>query len=401
MKHMRATNRVAAMLTAVALTVMVSGCGSDSAASGSSSSGGSGDPIMIGSAVPLSGPLASNNSQLSMEYAAKEINDKGGVGGRQIKLVVEDSGATAATGVTAANKFVQDKVSSVVGFTTTTQNLAVSPIFQKAKLINLTGTASTANDFDETKNPYTFNFNIPDNETAKNQVDFALNDLKAKKVALILDSSAFGQTYGSLVTPLIEQGGGQVVAQESVNPDANDLSSQVTKIVAADPDVIMVALLTPPTVTLMFNEIVKQNAKSIPMIGAAATVATFGKSVPWETASGVYGTFMTDGMYDPANVPVAMKSWWDEQHSKGDVPPADTYAQMHDSVLAYASAVEATGGTDPDKISDYFKQLKDFKGWNGIPTLSGPYTCDDQHQCLHIQYMGQVKDQAIVKVRQF
>jgi len=382
-----------AIAAAAALTLAA--CGD------SASGGGSGDPVKIGVAVPLSGPTASNNVQLSAELAAKHINEAGGVNGRTIELVVEDNGATAATGLTAARKFVQADVDAVVGYSLTTQNLAVSPVFKTAKVINLTGTASTANNVEQTDNPYTFIMNIPDDETADHQVTFALQELKAKRFGLLLDSTAFGETYGKLVTPLIEAGGGSVVVSESVNPDANDLSAQVGKVVGADVDVVLVALLTPPTVTLMYNELTKQGAQELPLIAAAATVATFGKSVPWKTAEGTYATYMTDGMYDPTALSATSKVWFDDQKERGQSPPTDSYAEAYDSFLALAAAIEATGGTDPDKLVDYFKNLKDFSGWKNLKTVSGPYTCAPTHQCLHTQFMGQVQGEGIKKVVQY
>ena len=73
---------------------------------------------------------------------------------------------------------------------------------------------------------------------------------------------------------------------------------------------------------------------------------------------------MTAGMYDPAARNGDSAAWYGVV-SKGQTPPSDNAAEMYDAILAYASAVQSTGGTDPDKISEYLTNLKDFKGWNG------------------------------------
>ena len=123
--------------------------------------------------------------------------------------------------------------------------------------------------------------------------------------------------------------------------------------------------------------------------------------MPWATAQGTYGTYMTAGMYDPSARSADSKDWYDVV-SKGQTPPSDNAAEMHDALLAYAAAVQSTGGTDPDKISDYLTNLKDFKSWNGLNTVTGPYTCNPTtHQCLHAQYMGQVKGEALVEVAHY
>jgi branched-chain amino acid transport system substrate-binding protein len=383
----------------VAGALVLSACSSSS--SGGGEGGGSGDPIKIGLAVALTGVNASTTPQMSMEYAIKEINDKGGVNGRKFEFVAEDTGATAATGLAAARKFVQEKVDAVVGFSLTTQNLAVSPVFKAAKMPSFLGTASIANNFEKTGNQYNFIFNVPDDETAKHQVTYATETLGAKRIALLLDSTAFGKGYGELVTPLITAAGGQVVDTQYVNPDANDLSTQVAKNLASKPDLMMVALLGSATATLMYNELRKQAGSNQPeLMVAAAVVAQFGKGIPWATATGTYSTYMTQGIYNPPDRAPEAKGFYDAT-AGGDTPVNDADVEAHDAIIAYASAVDATGGTDPDKIVDYLKSLKDFKGWNGIDTVTGPYTCATTHQCLHAQYMGQAKGDGLVEVKHY
>ncbi len=75
-------------------------------------------PIKIGVLVPLTGEAASwgQNLLAGAELAQKEINDAGGINGREIKLITEDDQCKAATGVSAINKLISvDKVSVIVG----------------------------------------------------------------------------------------------------------------------------------------------------------------------------------------------------------------------------------------------------------------------------------------------
>jgi len=68
----------------------------------------------------------------------------------------------------------------------------------------------------------------------------------------------------------------------------------------------------------------------------------------------------------------------------------DFYADSPKEILA-----------DADKLADYLGGLKDFSGYKNIKTVSGPYTCAPTHQCLHAQFMGQVKGQALVQVQRY
>jgi ABC-type branched-subunit amino acid transport system substrate-binding protein len=134
---------------------------------------------------------------------------------------------------------------------------------------------------------------------------------------------------------------------------------------------------------------------------AAAVVGAFGQSVPWSDAQGTYGTFMTPGMYDPAGRNKADAGFFAAVQKGNSAPVNDNEAEMHDAILALAAAIQSTGGTDPDKIAAYLAKLKNFTGWNGIRTVSGPYTCAPTRECLFNQYMGQVRSNALVEVQRY
>lgn len=388
------------LAAAAAITLGVSACGG----SPSPTSSGGGKTIKIGIAAILSGAqaIAGSGQTNGMEFAVKQINDKGGVNGSKIEANTRDIGSTAATTVAAAQQFVQDSPVAVIGISQTVQYLAAQPVLQRAKIISLLGTASDADDFTHTNNPYGFVLNVPDSVTAQHQVTYATQTLHASKIALLLDSTAFGQNYGKLVSPVIQSTNASIVSSQNVNPDANDVSTQISKILAAKPDLIMMALLTAQTAVLTYKELDKQAGSNKPaLMVAAAVVGSFGTSIPWTVAQGTYGTFMTHGMYDPSGRSKADADFFAAVAKNTTLPPSDNVAEMHDAILALAWAIQATGGTDPDKLAAKLKTLKNFSGWNGIKTVSGPYTCAPTQECLFNQFMGQVKGNALVEVQRY
>jgi ABC-type branched-subunit amino acid transport system substrate-binding protein len=367
-------------------------------------SAGSGKTIKIGLAISETGTSATSatGAKNAMGFAVKQINDKGGIDGAKIEFVTRDIGSTAATAVAGAQQFAQDNVVAVIGMSLTVQYLAVLPIFQKAKIISLLGTASDVDDRAHTNNPYGFVFNVPDSVTAQHQVGFATKTLHASKIALLLDSTAFGSNYGKLVTPVIEAAGASVVTSQSVNPDANDLSTQVSKILATKPDLIMMAILTSQTGLLAYKELEKQAGSSKPaLMVAAAIVATLGLGIPWASAQGTYGTFMTHGMYDPSARSKADADFFTAVGKNNTSPVSDTNAEMHDAIIGLAAAIQGAGGVDPDKVVAKLAALKGFSSWNGIKTVTGPYTCAATQECLFNQYLGQVKGNALVEVQRY
>jgi branched-chain amino acid transport system substrate-binding protein len=383
----------------VAVVLALTACGSTP-----STTAGNGKTIKLGLAISETGASAASaiGATNALQFAVKQINDKGGVNGSKLEVDIRDAGSTAATAVAAAQQFVQDNVVAVVGISLTVQYLAVLPIFQKAKIITLMGTASDVDDRAHTNNPYGFVFNVPDSLTAQHQVTFATQTLHASKIALLLDSTAFGQNYGKLVSPVIAAASGSVVNTQSVNPDANDVSTQVSKILAAKPDLIMMALLTAQTALLTYKELEKQAGSNRPaLMGAATIVAALGTSIPYATAQGTYSTYMTHGMFDPAARSKADADFFAAVLKGNASPVSDTNAEMHDAIIAFAAAVQAAGGSDPDKVAAKLAAFKNFSGWNGIKTVTGPYTCATTQECLFNQYMGQVKGNALVEVQRY
>ena len=95
------------------------------------SQGVSKDEILLGSIQDLSGPLAGFGKQarLGMMLRVDEINEQGGINGRKLKLIIEDSGYDPKRAVLAAQKLVnQDKIFMMVGHIGTAQNLATFPV---------------------------------------------------------------------------------------------------------------------------------------------------------------------------------------------------------------------------------------------------------------------------------
>lgn len=393
---MKASSFLAGLVVGV---VVLTGCG------GSSPSGsGSGKTYKIGLAEVLTGASAQTGTggRQAMLYAIKQINDNGGIDGAKLVPQERDVDTSAAATVSAVQQFTQDNVVAVVGMSQTSAYLAAVPILQSHKILTLGGTASDAADYAHTGNKYGFVFNIPDSVTAQHQARYAVETLHATRIALLLDSTAFGQGYGALVTPLINGAGGTVVSSQNVNPDAIDVSTQISKILAAKPDLIMIALLVAQTTILLYKELEKQAGNSRPaLMVAAAVVIQFGYGIPWSVASGTYATYMTQGMYDPAARSKADAGFFAAVQKDNQAPVSDNNANLHDAILAVAAAIHATGGTDPDKLADYLANLQNFSGFNGIKTVSGPYTCAPTHECLFNQFFGQVRGNALVQVLRY
>jgi hypothetical protein len=110
---------------------------------------------------------------------------------------------------------------------------------------------------------------------------------------------------------------------------------------------------------------------------------------------------MTHGMYDLSARSKADADFFTAVGKNNPSPVSDTNAEMHDAIIGLAAGIQGAGGTDPDKVAAKIAALKNFSSWNGIKTVTGPYTCAPTQECLFNQYLGQVKGNALVEVQRY
>jgi ABC-type branched-subunit amino acid transport system substrate-binding protein len=179
--------RISLLLLVLAFLLGLMGCGQ-------SSSGGNKGPIRLGQATALTTEYTVVGQYLAngVKMAVDEINASGGIMGRQIELIREDSANTNPAAVNAVNKLIDaDHVVAIMGPDLSTQNFAVAPIVNKAKLpFFVEGTNAKLLD----NNPWFFRLRPDDGIAAKSAAKFAIQSLTIAtnlgQVAAITSSKA-------------------------------------------------------------------------------------------------------------------------------------------------------------------------------------------------------------------
>jgi branched-chain amino acid transport system substrate-binding protein len=204
------------------------------------SCGGGSKYVTVGAVGPVTGAAATfgistkNGDQLAVD----EWNAKGGVLGKQIKEVFADDKGDPAEGATVYTKLIQqDKVCAIVGTVMSKVSLAGAPICQAAK-IPMVATASTNPKVTEVGD-YIFRACFIDPFQGTVGANFAYNNLKARKAALIYD---LGNDYTKGLAEFFKAQfiklGGKIVADEGHDTGITDFKAQLTRIVQAKPDII-------------------------------------------------------------------------------------------------------------------------------------------------------------------
>lgn len=202
--------------------------------------GAQADPIKVGLLAPLSGPGAQigESAQIGVEYATKVINEAGGIGGRQIQLVIGDYQANPTVGVSEARRLVdREQVDLVIGPTYSQVTLAVMPLLIDADIasINVSGTDLLT---PETA-PYSFSMLVNSKVQAELMTQDARERLKASSVAILSDTGAQAKTAVVEIKAAVEASGMTLTGTQEYQYGASDMTPQLLDLRRGNPDALI------------------------------------------------------------------------------------------------------------------------------------------------------------------
>lgn len=318
--------------------------------------------VLIGLAGPLTGPSArigkdlENGAQLAID-AANARHPKIGTEAVTYKLVSEDDQSDPRTAVTVAQRLVDAGVVGVVGHWNTGTSIPAARVYHDAGIAQVapvaTGHAYTQQGFDTS-------FRIMGHDDDGGQVagKYALESLKAKRIAVIDDRTAFGQGLADQFVKSIEAGGGSVVSREYVDDKTVDFSAVLTNVRSKNPDLIFFGGVDAQAAPL---------ARRIKQLGIKATLMGAGGFVSQ--------TFLTLAQNDGEGVTALEPGLAIEQMPGGKafeqayVDRYKTHIELHapfayDGVGVLIAALEKAGSTDPQKYLPVLRSI-DYQGVTG------------------------------------
>lgn len=201
------------------------------------------EPVLIGVIQDLTGPIGPHGQESlhATELAIEEINRAGGVLGRPIKLLVEDSESRPKAGVEAAHKLADvNKVPVCIGGYSSGQALPIGEYLNSVKVVWVTD--ATTNKL-KTIGPYVFDTaDLADQAVAL--VDFAWADIKARKFAALAENNPIGQDRADVTEKRAKELGGTFVTKMLYAVGAKDFRTELMKLMAAKPDAILCDIYT-------------------------------------------------------------------------------------------------------------------------------------------------------------
>jgi len=359
------------------------------------------EPIKIGVSGPFTGGSAPMGVSMrdGVKLAAAEINHNGGILGRQIELIERDDQADNSRGIQVTQELInREHVIAALGFINTGVSLAAQRFYEEAKIpvINNVATGSiVTKQFLPPQYPDNYVFRTSANDTIQSAmiVNDAIVKRKFTKVAILADSTNYGQLGREDLEKALAAKGIKPVAEEKFNIKDVDMTAQLLKAKAAGAQAILTYGIGPELAQIA-NGMEKLGWK-VPMIGS--WTLSMGNFIDNAGKNGE-GARMPQTFIQEPNTPKrkAFITAYQQAYKVDRIPSPVSAAQGYDSMYLLAAAIKQAGSTDGPKIRQALENLR-TPVVGVVTTYNHPYT-HDNHEAItmNMTVMGEVKDGRVV-----
>ncbi len=315
--------------------------------------GGTSESIKIGVSGPYTGDLASFGIPASKaaELVIADWNERGGLLGREIEIVVEDDVCDPKVSPDVATKLVGEGVVAVVGHICSGATEAALGIYRDSNIVAISPSATNPPLTKSGDYPNFFRTIAPDDAQARLEIDFA-KGLGVRRLAILHDRQSYGKGLAEFAKSFADADSSiEVVLFEGIQADAIDYSAILNKVANSNVDAILYGGYHPEASKL----VTQMNEKGMDQIfisGDGVKDDTF-IQIAGVNAEGAYAS----GPNDTTSDPIAVKAFQDHIDAFGEDPGTFFY-NAYAATEALLQAIERAGSTDYEAIrsalqSDY------------------------------------------------
>ena len=310
------------------------------------------EPVMIGVSGPLTGQNAQYGSQWKkgFDLALEEVNARGGVKGRPLQYVFEDSQADPRQTVAIAQKFVSDpKIVVEVGDFSSTASMAASPIYQRAGLVQFGFTNSHPN---FTKGgDFIWSNSVSQADEQPRLAKYAA-DLGFKRLAVLYLNTDWGRQSQKIFSEAARSDGLDVVASEGYQPDEKDFRSTLVRVRDAKPDAVV--LISYYADGALITRQIRTVGLTTPIVASGSIYSPKFIELAGAAANGVF----TESNFFPGDNRPEVQAFVMKFRAKYNEEPDDFNAVAYDTIILLA-AVMNQYGFDRTAIRDGLAHIKD------------------------------------------
>jgi branched-chain amino acid transport system substrate-binding protein len=327
------------------------------------------EPVTLGIYEPLSGPSAyyGQTAVNGARMAVQEINEAGGVLGRQLILIEEDDAGDVTVTVSAVKKLIlKDKVCAVIGDYYSSCTSAAMEVCEKYKVLDITG-ISTAPDITRRGNKWIFRTVATDAMNAVSYAKYMIEELGNETFVFMTNNEEFGRDGVKAYTPIVEGLGGKILETIFYSEQDTDFRTQITKIKGLNTDVIM--LISEGAAGALFCKQAKELGEDATIMGVGTQAQDEFIRTAGSGAEGVYCATSYVASIDTPENEVFVKKY--RELFKED--PTEYSLADYRNVYVLKQAIERAGTDDPVAIRDALTKT-DYMD------ISGPIRFDESNQ---------------------
>lgn len=349
------------------------------------------DPIYFAWYGPLTGDTKQygDTERVAVEIALNDLKEKGWVlGGREIKVDFYDDKNDAKESVNIANKVIgAKKYSAVVGAFGSTSSMASAPLYEKAKIVNYSPTASHQKY--SSMGEFIFRNTLTQEMETTQYADYVYKKLGIKNVGILYVNDDWGQNIADIFEKKFKDLGGTITDKQAYIPNqTSDFSPMITSIKSSKPEAFFQIAyyqdsanilkqaknLDFETQTILASSVLKQ--EFLDLVGKSAD-----------------GAFIMNAFTPSIDTPEfkrVMKTYTDKTGKQGDAFVMQTY----DVICQLAAAIEKAGSSDPVKIREALAGMKDY------PSLAGPYSMNELGDAMRTLVPMKIVDGQFVAIKE-
>ena len=324
------------------------------------------ETIKVGQFASLTGKEASfgQSSHRGVALAVDELNDHGGILGREVEFLVEDIQSKPGESATAVKKLIsRDGVVAILGGNASTNSLEAAPICQAARVPMIA--ISSTNPKVTAMGSYIFRACFIDSFQGAVLAKFARDTLHARRVALLTSVSApYSVGLSNVFRERFTAAGGEIVAEQKYTEGDKDFRAQLTAIKALAPDAIIATGYYTEAALICVQA--RDLGLTLPIIGGDG----------WEAPQLIYlggkaveGTYYSTH-YSAESPAPEVRAFIKKYAARYDGETPDAVAALgYEAMMLLADAITRAGTTAGPKVRDALAATKDFRGVTGRTTI--------------------------------
>ncbi|HOO55740.1 MAG TPA: ABC transporter substrate-binding protein [bacterium] len=333
--------------------------------------GDSEEVIKIGAILSVTGrgsPIGEPEKDTTL-MLEEQINNAGGINGKKIKIIMEDTEGNETKAMMAAKKLIEkDNVTAIIGPSLSGTTLAIANYIEEAG-VPMVSCAASIKITDPVKK-WIFKVAFSDRHSVSKILTY-LSEKGINKVALIYDSNAYGSSGKDELLQLAPQRGFEVVAQETFNGDDTDMTAQLTHIKGTEAEAIICWGTNPGPAVITRN--MKQLKMELPLVQSHGVANEKYIELSGDAANGVImpagRMIVTEQLPDTDPQKSVLLEYKKAFEAKYNRAPDHYGGHAYDAVLLVVNAIEKVG-LDKAAIRQEIENTKDFVGTDGIFNFS-------------------------------